>query len=288
MLKKILLWLTILVAAASSALSACGEITPYTKCGTHGTAKRLAGRTAIVSIFASDTRWKWDNRGKDVYTYTDVYHHLGIAARWLMDQASQWGVRCELVWDWLDPENYDLYREYSFDRRMLDGDTAYASDWSYFIDCIDSLDSDAIMRQHNAENILYMFYFNTEVPYVGWTGYAQPSYGKQPDNVGIYEFVVLPIGYNWSAGTYAHEILHLYGAPDIATANPDWQMNQRFVDDFHRRWPRDIMGGAPSDAHDRVDFVLSPLTAYYVGLTRSSEDQQKWNLRQSEYDRFGY
>jgi hypothetical protein len=171
---------------------------------------------------------------------------------------------------------------------MLDGDTAYAGDYAHFIGMIDSLDSDAIMRRHNAENILYMFYFNTRVPNVGWTGYAQPSYGEHPGNVGIYEFVVLPIGYNWSAGTYAHEILHLYGAPDIATANPDWQMSQRFVDDFHRRWPRDIMGGAPSDAHDRVDFVLSPLTAYYVGLTRSSEDQQKWNLRQSEYDRFGY
>ena len=287
-MKKLLAWLLLTALLWSAAVSGSAEITPLTKCGTHGTAKRLAGRTAIVSIFASDSRWTWDNWGQDVNTYTSVYHHLGIAARWLMDQAARQGARCELVWDWLDPENYDLYHEHTFQRRMLDGDTAYAGDYDYFIRMIDSLDNDAIMRKHNAENILYMFYFNTKVPYVGWTGYAQPSYGEQRSNVGVYEFVVLPIGYNWSAGTYAHEILHLFGAPDIASANPDWQMSQRFVDDFHRRYPRDIMGGAPSDAHDRVDFVMSPLTAYYVGLTRSSEDQQKWNLRQSEYDRYGY
>ena len=48
------------------------------------------------------------------------------------------------------------------------------------------------------------------------------------------------------------------------------------------------MGGAPSYVYDRVNYDLSPLTAYYVGLTRSSEEQRRWNLRLSEYDLYGY
>ena len=75
----VFLVLVILMTGLCSAALAAKEITPFTKCGTHGTAKRLNGRTAIVSVFASDskTRWNFDN-SKDLNRYMNANKYLGI------------------------------------------------------------------------------------------------------------------------------------------------------------------------------------------------------------------
>ena len=149
-MKKKIIVVLVFVLLCCMILPAGAEITTYTKCGTHGSAKRLAGRTSIVSIFASDSRWSWDLDYKDCQTYASIYQRLAVGVYWIMGQAAQWNVKCEMVWDWLAPGNEDLFRTVKFDRKMLTGN----NDDSYFVDCIDSFDNDAIMRNHNTENIL--------------------------------------------------------------------------------------------------------------------------------------
>lgn len=55
-----------MLACLLASAAADKEITMLTRCGTHGSAKRLNRRTAIVSVFASEARTKWNCDRKDV------------------------------------------------------------------------------------------------------------------------------------------------------------------------------------------------------------------------------
>ena len=288
-MKQLLVFCLVLVmtlACLCPAALAAKEITMFTKCGTHGTAKRLNGRTAIVSVFASDSKVSWDfNRDKDMRRYGGVHEYLGIAARWIMDQAAAYNVHCELVWDWM--EHNSLYRTHRFPGSMVTYD---GFDRDAYISYIDSeIPTDDIMRELDAENILYMFFYNTPTSNpVG--SYANPFY-QLPDNIGGYEFVCLFTGeFNQvtTPGTYAHEMLHLFGVPDMYAKNDAYSMSAKFIKAYQKKYPRDIMAGAPTNKYDRVQFTFSPLVAYYAGLTRSCDLVDQWQLRKSDYELYGY
>ncbi len=289
MLKKLVLFCLVSVIVVGSLCAGAlaeKEITMFTKCGTHGTAKRLNGRTAIVSVFASDSRVSWDfDKQKDLGRYSNSYRYLGVAARWIMDQAAAYSVHCELVWDWM--EHNSLFRTHSFPGSMVTYDNF---DCGAYIDYIDSeIPTDDIMRELGAENILYIFFYNT--PYKNPVGsYANP-YHELPDNVGGYEFVCMFTGefdQETTPGTYAHEILHLFGVPDIYTKNEYYNMSDAFIKAYKKKYPRDIMAGAATNKYDHVQFTFSPLVAYYAGLTRSCDLVEQWNLRRSDYELYGY
>ena len=275
-----------MLACLSTVALASKNITPYTKCGTHGTAKRLNGKTAIVSVFASDHSVSWDfSKDDDICRYSGCYQYLGIAARWIMDQTARYNVHCELVWDWF--EYNCLYQTHTFPNNMVTYDSF---DQAAYIDYIDSeVHTDNIMRETNAENILYIFFYNTpESNPVG--SYANP-FGQLADNVGGYEFICLFTGefhQITTPGTYAHEILHLYGVPDMYAKNDSYNMSDRFIKAYQKQYPWDIMAGAPTSRYDRVQFTFSPLVAYYAGLTHSCDLVDKWGLRKSDYDLYGY
>ncbi len=262
------------------------EITIYTKCGTHGTAKRLNGRTAIVSIYASDEKVKWDFESeKDLTRYRNTYKYLGIAAQWIMDQAAQYDVQCELVWDWHRYSSLCWYHAFS-------GNKVSITDYGYaeYIEYIDTqIPTDDILRELDADSILYLFFYNT--PKKNPVGsYALPS-GELEYYVCGFEFVCLFTGefnQETTPGTYAHEILHLFGVPDIYKANDSYNMSAKFIKAYKKKYPRDIMAGASTKKYDRVQFTFSPLVAYYAGLTKSCEWVDEWGLRESDYELYGY
>lgn len=289
-MKRKLACLMLLILLLSPLTGATGEITQYTKCGTHGSAKRLRGTTVIVSVFASDTKTSWDfGRDRDTRRYTRSYQNTKTAAKWLQTQAKKYGSDVRFVCDWL--EHHDLYYTHTFDINMVTYDGFYDGPFQAYMDYIDKqLPTDELMKRYGAENILYIFNFNTPVKNpVG--SYALPAYGKKASNLCQYEFVVMYTGLFGgiaTPGTYAHEILHLYGVPDLYQANKDWKLTDRFIRSFRKNHPRDIMAGAGSKKQDRVEYTFSSLVAYYAGLVRSSKDQQKWNLRKSEFELYGY
>ncbi len=278
--------LTLLLTGLCPAAASAKEITMFTKCGTHGTAKRLNGKTAIVSVFASDSKVKWNfSKEKDIVRFGHTHEYLGVAAQWIMDQAAQYGVRCELVWDWMKYNT--LFRTHTFSGSMV---TQTGVNWSAYIDYIDKqIPTDDVMRELDAENILYIFFYNS--PQSNPVGsYAYP-YHELPSNVGGYEFVCMFTGefnQETTPGTYAHEILHLFGVPDIYAKNDAYNMSDAFIKAYKKKYPRDIMAGASTNKYDHVQFTFSPLVAYYAGLTRSCDLVSQWNLRKSDYELYGY
>ncbi|MBR4549290.1 MAG: hypothetical protein IKM82_02725 [Oscillospiraceae bacterium] len=264
--------------------NSAAEITPCTICGTHGTAKHLAGRTVVVSVFASDTGTHWDfSRDKDVERYSICYHDLRMACEWLTEKAASYGVKTEFVWDWL--AHFDLYYEHRFDRNMV----VYPSDYSVYWEYINSsIPTDELLCRYDADNILYIFHYRT--PKKNDVGSHAFPFGELDDDVCGFECVAMFSGLFTDVatpGTYAHEMLHLFGVPDMYTENKPYQMSKDFIKWYQKHYPWDIMAGAHTGDYSRMKYSFSDIVAYYAGLCDRPADADRWGLRRNDFELYG-
>ena len=275
-----------LFLALALTLTLCGTAaaSPRVRYGTYGTAKHMAGRTVVVSVFASDTKTSWDfSNDKDVRRYSIAYQDLRMACEWLSEQAASYGVKAEFIWDWLAFN--DLYYTCSFDRKM----TVYPSKYEEYYDYIDAnIPTDELLKKYNAENILYIFHYDT--PKSNSEGSHAYPFVELDDNVCGYEIVVMFTGLFDSIatpGTYAHEMLHLFGVPDMYAENKSYQMSKDFIKWYQNRNQWDIMAGAHTGDYSKMHYTFSEIVAYYAGLCSRPAAADRWNLRQSDYELYG-
>ena len=85
-----------------------------------------------------------------------------------------------------------------------------------------------------------------------------------------------------SPATYAHEILHLFGAPDLYEGSGDPYVDRALVDYVAETYPDDIMVSTyEDDGTSRFDVItkeISPLTAYCLGLTDTCPELEQFPL----------
>ena len=94
-----------------------------------------------------------------------------------------------------------------------------------------------------------------------------------------------------SPASIAHEILHLFGAPDLYSADTDgdnYGVPQELVDELERTQSNDIMYttyDAKKDIayYDKITNDFTEVDAYYVGLTGSCDFVNEWNLQPSQH-----
>lgn len=85
-----------------------------------------------------------------------------------------------------------------------------------------------------------------------------------------------------SPATYAHEILHLFGAPDLYEGSGDPYVDRALIDYVAETYPDDIMVSTyEDDGTSRFDVItkeISPLTAYCLGLTDTCPELEQFPL----------
>ena len=85
-----------------------------------------------------------------------------------------------------------------------------------------------------------------------------------------------------SPATYAHEILHLFGAPDLYEGSSDPYVDEALVSYVADTYPGDIMLSTyEDDGSSRFDAItkeISPLTAYCLGLTDTCPELAQFPL----------
>lgn len=81
---------------------------------------------------------------------------------------------------------------------------------------------------------------------------------------------------------YAHEILHLFGAPDLYNGSNDLFVTDALVDYVAENWPEEIMQDtyAPDGSltYGEIDKIIGPLTAYRLGLSDSFPGMDRFPL----------
>lgn len=128
--------------------------------------------------------------------------------------------------------------------------------------------------------MIYFFLFNT--PYEHTPNPWSLGFSSSTDYDIEYVNLYIRFGDIFDAppSTYAHEILHAFGAPDLyyeSTVIP-----KEFVDYCSQTGCNDIMFTV--NAGETISSEFTPLDAYYVGIGARPAEADEWGLGPSEYD----
>ena len=251
-----------------------------------GSGAELSGKILVVTIFTSDLKGSWDLSEKhDKDLRKTVWNDLDIATDFIEESAADYGRYVEFIWDF--EQNKDL--EYEAELSIDAFETLYSPSYTPFYETIDGLvPTDELMKKYGANGIVYFMFFDDEFredrrscsrPYYG---HPQYNYEVSFINMNRADWVTRP-------SSVAHEMLHLFGAPDLYFANShNLGITQEYVDYIAESNLNDIMRivsdpNTGSEYTDRIVNKITDITAYYVGLTDYSETVNKWGFNASEH-----
>ena len=235
----------------------------------YGSVSLLGEPTVLVSVFLNAP-------GCETWTpeqQQDALDRVNLAADWLKEQAAQYGTEATLYC-----ENAGTYTLQSAVSGGLQSDESDA-----LLDELDTLsaqlDSIALEMRYNTTHVGFLYF----MPAAG-TSFTMVHYAESGDSY-YHEYSCL---YRYDAyseddtpenpATYAHEILHMFGAPDLYRGSSDPFVDDALVDYIEQNYPDEIMystyGADGSSLLQDIPQRITPLTAYCVGLADSCPEQE--------------
>lgn len=250
-----------------------------------GSADTPIGKTVIITIFCNDKLTKWDfGKESDIIRRNNVFKSVAIASEWLMEQAQKYSKDLSAIYP--TDENSNLYYQTTFDDVVCDT-LADREKTAYYQYIEKNIDVDGIKKEYGCENIVYLLFTNEydeskeDELNIGINAYAVPFYDKEKEYP--YELCCIPSvleNAEISPAVIAHEILHLFGAPDLYA--PDaldigYLISMGFVDYCEENYPQDIMFSTyDSETNerlpDRITQEITDITAYYIGWLDTPPD----------------
>ena len=203
-------------------------------------------------------------------------NRMDAAAQWLTEQAAAYGSDASFLYDWTaDP---DLRYDASFSELLVREDGGMYEVQADYVR--ENIDTDALRQKYHADNVVYFFLFNT--PYEHTPNPWSLGFSSSTDYDIEYVNLYIRFGDMFDAppSTYAHEILHAFGAPDLyyeSTVIP-----KEFVDYCCQTGCNDIMFTV--NEGETISSEFTPLDAYYVGIGPRPAEADEWGLGPSEYD----
>ena len=241
-----------------------------------GSAGRIGGKTVLVSIFASDAGTSWDfSEKEDEDTANDALNRLLAATDWLGEELEKFNVKTEFIADWR--EHPDLFYTVEFSAQNVVPDGSRYWDQARFAK--NGIPAEELKQAYGAENIIYLFFYNTDFHNQVNSYTFSDSRDFSCDVELIDVFVKFDYQYVMPAASYAHEILHAFGAKDLYLAKNG--ITQEFVDYCVTENSMDIMfsvNDGPS-----VEREISSLDAYYIGILPECEEVSRFGLETSYY-----
>ena len=251
-----------------------------------GNAGELDGRIVVFTVFASGSDYRWDfSKPEDVEKKEKCLKDLSEATAYLTENAARYGKNAEFLYDWnTDPQ---LATEYAADYPMAK--SAKTKSVAYEL-----ASARQLKEKYGADQVIYLFIVNTDYENEQRSHanrYDPDKIEGKPALTDLIEYVKIDLRYSrewatWDAqsSTYAHEILHLFGVPDLYKAST--LITQEYADhlDAVMRTAQhpDIMYGGVA-GWSVWDHVFSDVDAYYAGLTDHCEDVEAYGLGKSQH-----
>ena len=242
--------------------------------GKHGTADSIMGKTLVVSIYTDDATTSWNLLNEiDQYNMDDSLNNLKIATSWLEEQVDNYNNKAKFIYDW---KKYpDLKYTAKFSDITFKEDN-FGNDYEQRMWIRNNIDILSLKKKYRYDNIVFMFLVNMQS--VEDVYPRSNAHNNEWDLDIINLFVQNNIYYTTSA-VYAHEILHLFGVPDLYKAG--YKINQKYVDYVKEKRHNDIMNYTGKTLE--VTNTFSKLDAYYAGLIDECAEVKEWNLGKSDH-----
>lgn len=237
---------------------------PYSQWGEHpaGSAKYLDERSVLVSIYVDDKNAAWNK-----YDEKRIKKNLKLSCEFLTKQGLEYGKKVELIYD--IEEHPDLEYRFAYDGQAsgkFEDDESDAMKDAVREYVKYNIDTKAILEKYDCNSIAYLVYIDVPVD----SCIAQQYYYNIDDD---YEEIAF-FGTSWNSGakiypnTFAHEILHLFGARDLYYARPAVGTSRAFIDYVSSEYSKDIMLGHSADVYIDENYIFSEITkisAYDIG-----------------------
>lgn len=226
-----------------------------------GSASYLWGRNILISVFV--------NTPESSFTEEDKQKALAkvkTAVTYIEAQAQSYEIEAELVYDWSSDSNLIIEDSVEFavnekshywnrmDRKIAEW---YSDEISY----------EDLLAEYDAQGLAIMVFVNND----------GISYANVYDGIdSVQESLVLFTGDYYRPGvpetavSYAHEILHVFGAHDLYE---DAEYTAEVTDYIGQHYPREIMYTVSgSEGAQPIHNTLSPITAYHLGWVDEAEE----------------
>lgn len=211
-----------------------------------GSAKYLDGDTVLVSIFLDDEDAHWTSSDMEL-----VKSNMKLACEFLKDEGKRYGKDVNLIYD------IDAYPDLEYHYKTDDafpGSTSTTDEGAageaanvlllnvnQYIHT--NINIENIMSKYNVNSVGFLVFIDNETDkataYSYYLGYDKRYYCE-----------VSFINLRWKKTaddvmpeTYAHEILHLFGARDLYCTSEINGVTKEFVDYIYDKYPKDIMLG---------------------------------------------
>lgn len=248
------------------------ELLPQGEQELYGSVGLLEEPTVLVSVYLNDaaTGSIWTREAR-----AEAQQSVAMAVDWITQQAALYGVQAQLSYD-DGSDNSPLSYTYSLHSRLRGGVNSEES--NDFLDEMDmlcaTLDTTDLQNRYGTDHIGFLLFLP-----VDGTSFTMAHYAEDGANF-TYEYCCI---YRYDAyatqaepespATFAHEILHLFGAPDLYEGSSDPYVDGELTAYVEQTYPDDIMLSTyaedGSNVYTSIDKVISPLTAYCIGLADS-------------------
>lgn len=236
-----------------------------------GSAAYLDGDTVLVSIYLENEDSEWTKAKKKL-----VKSNLKIACDFLKAEGRRYGKNVNLIFD-IDEHpdlEYHCTVKSAVPSNMSDDESEEtAPEVSMLYDEISAyllskIDVENILSAYNVNSIGFLVFIDNAA-----NAALTFSYHLDKDMRQYYEACLISLRWsksnaNVSPCTYAHEILHLFGARDLYYTDPANGMTKECIDYMYEIYPHDIMLGPSQKAvdwHNRISGEVSDITAYFLG-----------------------
>lgn len=252
-----------------------------------GSAGKVEGTTVVVTVMVDDAVSKWTEADSE-FIYSQK-KYLCVACDYLTENFARYGTEAKFICDW--EQDNELYYT-----GQVDVDIASNIDECEMIldELIDTnVDSNYLLDKYSADNIIYMILVNTEPS----NQVTSRTYTWYEGKVNPYEYSVMLTNLDYETenpSTYAHEILHNFGARDLYYADNTefgFGITEEYLDYLNKSNSNDLMFTNTNLKTGRYDYEkvtneFTDLDAYYVGLIDQCDVVDEWGLIESEHIRY--
>lgn len=229
-----------------------------------GSAVYLRDNVLLISVYVTD--------GKAIWSEEDIAQtkkSMEVATDWIESQAAQYDVPLHLFWEEEDL-NYEWNKRGLLEESYSDIPYTYCNTVGEYLS---TMPSKALRKKYKAGSIGYIFFYPAS-----YSAYAYPYEAVGVDSIDRFaynEFCTLYLydgdeddALYETPATYAHEILHLFGACDLYEENKTDHISTDLVDHIERDYPHEIMYYTYEDDnssnYEEITKMLSPYTLYFL------------------------
>lgn len=227
-----------------------------------GSAPYLEGRNILVSMFVTTPESTWTEEEKQ-----QMLKKVETAAVYIEEAARSYEIETELIYDFT--EYPELYKEAVVDF-LINEETDFLDrlDEEIALWFEESIDYTKMVDTFEADGIATMVFVNNP-------GISYAIVYDGTDNVK--ESLVLFSEDYYNGGkaelpiTYAHEILHIFGAHDLYE---EAEFTSEVTEYVETTYPREIMLTVTLSGNSEtvIDADVSPITAYHLGWLNEIEE----------------